>query len=490
MADDEGRPPRRRRSDRRPPGRRPPRRHEAAPARTAAFTVLREVSESDAYANIALPRLLRTLGVSGRDAALATELTYGTLRGQGTYDALLGRCVHQPLDTLDAPVLDLLRLGAHQLLRTRIPPHAAVGETVAMARTHVGAGASGLINAVLRRVAEHDWSGWLDLLCQDVDDPDEGLALRHAHPVWIVRVLRQALSATAADDATQLEAALAANNDPPGITLLAHPGLITPQALIADAAAARIGATPGRWSPWAVSLSSGAPGAVPAVAHRIARVQDEGSQLVAGTLTRAPVIAAQPPDDFVRWLDLCAGPGGKTSLLAALAPPGAHVVAVELAPHRAALVRSGLPAQLAHRVDIRVGDGRDDDLLAPPGYDRVLVDAPCTGLGALRRRPEARWRRRPADLATLGPLQRELLRAALRVVRPGGVVGYVTCSPHPAETTAVVGDVLAERTDVRALPAAAAMPAQLPDSASGDFVQLWPHRHGTDGMFVALLQRQ
>jgi 16S rRNA (cytosine967-C5)-methyltransferase len=232
---------------------------------------------------------------------------------------------------------------------------------------------------------------------------------------------------------------------------------------------------------------SGDVGELDAVREGLAIVQDEGSQLVALALTRVPV-----DDDAHRWLDLCAGPGGKSALLGGLvALEGGTLDAVEPAEHRADLVRravDGLP------VTVHVADGRTAPL--PEGvFDRVLVDAPCTGLGALRRRPEARWRRRPEDVAELSRLQRELLTAALRHVRPGGVVAYVTCSPHLAETVGVVAAVTRRRgrpagegVAVEQLDARPYLPG-VPDLGPGPAVQLWPHRHGTDAMFLALLRR-
>jgi 16S rRNA (cytosine967-C5)-methyltransferase len=208
-------------------------------------------------------------------------------------------------------------------------------------------------------------------------------------------------------------------------------------------------------------------------------VQDEGSQLVALTLAGMPLAGTD-----ARWLDLCAGPGGKAALLGALAlGRGATVDAVEKAEHRARLVGqacAGLP------VRVHVVDGRDSGL-PDRSYDRVLVDAPCTGLGALRRRPEARWRRQASQLTALVRLQRELLVAALRLVRPGGVVAYVTCSPHPHETAGVVTDVV-RRTGAEQIDARPVFPG-VPRLGNGPHVQLWPHRHSTDAMFCALLQR-
>jgi 16S rRNA (cytosine967-C5)-methyltransferase len=468
----------------------PPRKRSAAPpsrrarstdpARQAAFDVLRAVDSQDAYANLVLPRTLRDRRVSGRDAAFATELAYGTLRGQGLYDAVLGACLDRPLAGIDPPVRDVLRLGAHQLLGMRVPAHAAVSETVGLARAEVGAGAAGLVNAVLRRVAEHDLDTWVQRVAPPADqDPIGHLAVSRSHPAWVVRALREALIVHGRDVA-ELPDLLDADNARPAVSLAALPGLATAQ---------EVGGQPGRWSPVAAVLDSGDPGALAAVREGRARVQDEGSQLAALTLLAAPVDGRDEA-----WADLCAGPGGKAALLAATAAQrGASLLAVESAPHRARLVEQALAGIPGGAVEVRTGDGREVGTEEPGRYDRVLVDVPCTGLGALRRRPEARWRRQPSDLASLAPLQRELLTSGLDAVRPGGVVAYVTCTPHPAETAAVVDDVLRRRDDVvrEDTPALvrAAAGRNVPDLGEGSTAQLWPHRHGTDAMFVAVLRR-
>ena len=451
----------------------------ADPARGAAFDTLRAVHEDDAYANLVLPRLLRERRVGGRDAAFATELAYGALRLQGLHDAVLAACVDRPLADLDAGVLDALRLGSHQLLAMRVPAHAAVSETVALVRGRVGQGPAGLANAVLRRVSERDLPQWVEHVAPAAAADLVGhLAVQHSHPVWVVRALREALALRGVPAATlddELAALLAADNDAPVVSLVARPGLCSVDELVAA------GAEPGRWAPNAATWPTGDPGSIAAVREGRAGVQDEGSQLVAGALAAAPL---DGPDEH--WLDLCAGPGGKAALLGALARErGAHLTAVEVAPHRAELVRSAVAA-LGSSVDVRCLDGRDVGQDEPGRYDRVLVDAPCTGLGALRRRPEARWRRSPADLSTLAPLQRELLTSALDATRPGGLVAFSTCSPHVAETRLVVDDVLRRRDDVELVDASAFVP--VPD-VGGPTVQLWPHRHGTDAMFLALLRR-
>jgi 16S rRNA (cytosine967-C5)-methyltransferase len=474
-----GRGPRKRDDKRRsgpPRGRQGPNRPPTGdPAREAALDTLRAVREDAAYANLVLPSLLRERRISGRDAALATELAYGACRAQGLLDAVIGACVDRPLDGLDGVVLDTLRLGTQQLLRTRIPPHAAVGAAVELVRARAGSRPTGFVNAVLRKVAEHDEAAWVERLAPS-DDLGR-LAFTHAHPRWIAEVFARALGG--ADELTELSAALAADDTRPAVHLAARPGEISAEEL-----AAITGGEESPYSPYGVLLTEGGdPGDLAPVREGLAVVQDEGSQLVALLATRAPV-----DGEDTRWLDLCAGPGGKAVMLGALvAIEGGTLDAVDRAPHRARLVEQateGLP------VRVHTGDARE---LALPeaAYDRVLVDAPCTGLGALRRRPEARWRRQPDDVAELTALQRELLRAGLERTRPGGVVTYATCSPHPDETAAVVAAIAAE-TGAEVLDTAALLPevpdTALPDGAPG--LQLWPHRHGTDAMYAAVLRKR
>lgn len=449
------------------------------PARTVAFDTIRAVHDTDAYANLLLPHEIDRAGLSPADAGLATELTYGTLRRQGTYDAIIADAAGRGLETIDPPVLDALRLGAHQLLSTRVAPHAAVNETVELVRSTSGRKATGFANAVLRRVSERSFEEWLDRVTRSARSDDERLGLRFAHPVWIIRAFRRALAAEGRAD--ELEDLLAADNAPPSVTMAALPGL-------AEAPAA---AEQTRYSPIGFRLGGGAPDRVVAEARGRVRVQDEGSQLAALALSRAvPVRAGE------RWLDLCAAPGGKTAVLAAEAlAGGAHLEANEISPVRARLVRdsvAGVPLDVPVSEEdgrTRAGRGR---------YDRILVDAPCTGLGALRRRPEARWRKTPADVPELTALQVELLSAAVAALAPGGIVAYVTCSPHQAETTAVVAEVrrafgdAIEELDAREVVASVAgHEIDLPPQADGSGrAQLWPHRHGTDAMSITLLRRR
>jgi len=448
------------------------------PARRVAFEVLRAVDESDAYANLLLPQELRRAGLSAADAALATELTYGTLRRRGTYDAIIEHASGRSVEAIDPPVRDALRLGVHQLLSTRVASHAAVNESVELVRRAGAASASGFANAVLRRIARDNPGDWLQRVADAARSDDERLGLRYAHPVWIIRAFRRALAAEGRQD--ELEQLLAADNVSPSVTMAALPGLAE-----IPAEASR---TP--YSPLGFRLGGGDPEPVVRAAGGRIRVQDEGSQLAVLALARAlPVRAGE------RWLDLCAAPGGKTAVLAAEAlAGGALLEANEISPVRAKLVRTSV-AGVPLEVPVSEEDGRTR--AARDRYDRILVDAPCTGLGALRRRPEARWRKTPADVPDLSALQRELLTAAVDALAPGGIVAYVTCSPHLAETAAVVADVRRGREDLDELDARAVLrdaargDLDLPDPIDGSGrAQLWPHRHGTDAMSITLLQRR
>ncbi|MDZ4089688.1 MAG: transcription antitermination factor NusB [Arthrobacter sp.] len=467
----------------------------ADPARLVAFEVLRAVAAEDAYANLVLPARIRHHNLDKRDAGFATELSYGALRGQGTYDAILARCVDRPLDQLDPAILDALRIGAHQLLAMRVPAHAALDQTVGLARAVIGAGPSALINAVLRKVSARTLEEWLDLLLSDETDETKKAAIRYAHPEWIVRALRQSLVAHGRP-VSEISDLLEADNAAPVVNLVALPGLGSLDEALEG------GATPGELVEGSALSSGGDLGRLASVREGTTRVQDVGSQLVARAMAAVDLgtgtagnVGPGTEKTAERWLDMCAGPGGKAALLGALArEQGATLLANEPAAHRAKLVRQALAA-VPHEVwHVRTGDGREVGTEMPESFDRVLVDAPCTGLGALRRRPESRWRRTPKDLTDLGPLQRELLKSALAAVKPGGVVAYVTCSPHPAETTAVVSDVLRKRDDLELLDAGAALDSV---SLTGHLdagheltAQLWPHVHRTDAMFLALIHKK
>lgn len=435
------------------------RRHD--PARRAAFRVLRAVTGSGAYANIELAR--QRTGLSPADAAFVTELVNGTCRGLGGYDRVLVAASGRELRTLQPAAVDILRLGTHQLLGMRVPTHAAISTSADLAALEVGERLVGLVNAILRRVAERDWNGWVDVLAAE-DDELGRLALANQHPRWIAEAFARVLPFE------ELAPALAADNVAPRPTLVVRPGL---------AEVTELGGEPARYSPFG-AYADGDPATLPAVAEGRAGVQDEGSQLVALALSR--VDARSGP-----WLDLCAGPGGKTALLAGLAAGGEQpLVAAELHPHRAALVAENLRAYPASSRPLVVAADGTRGPWRSGSFARVMADVPCSGLGALRRRPESRWRHQASDVPELVALQRRLLAAAIDATMPGGVIAYVTCSPHPDETVAVVRAAVG----VDVLPAADHLP-EVPDAGlEGGLLQLWPHRHGTDAMFLALLRRR
>ncbi len=453
-----------------PRGRPPGKTSRLDPARVAALETLKVVRVDQGYANLVLPAVISHFSLETRDAAFTTELVSGTLRLRGTYDAIVGACSDRPVSKIEGKVLDALRLGVHQLLSMRVPPHAAISTTVDLVSAKGGSGAGKFANAVLRKVSQNDLATWIELIVPvETTPPLRYAEIAYSHPGWIISELKQALG----DE--ELYDLLAADNERPKVTLVARPGRSTREELPGE---------PTAYSPYGVVLEAGAPSSVPAVAQGRAGVQDEGSQLVATALAAAEVKGADRA-----WVDLCAGPGGKSALLAGLADQrGASLVAIEAQHHRSRLVRRSLKGA-SGVTGVLTADGTAPPL-RPSSVDRVLVDAPCTGLGALRRRPEARWRRRPDDLLTLVLLQRRLLSAALDLVRPGGVVLYATCSPVLAETSEVVHSVLQHRKDVVLENAEDLLP-MVPNCAGKlpGTVQLWPHRHGTDAMFMALIRK-
>jgi len=434
----------------------------------AAFRTLRDVTADGAYTNLALAERLR--GAPAADAAFVTEMVNGTARALGTLDAIIEAAAGRATSTLQPAVIDLLCLGAYQGLRMRVPPHAAVATSVDLAVSQIGQRVAGLVNAIMRRIIERTWDEWLDIVTAGLDEMD-ALALRYQHPRWIVEAFADRLPPE------ELVSALEADNVPPRTTLAVRPGLLDRDELVAET-----GGEATRFSPWGVTVT-GDPGRVKGVSNGRAGVQDEGSQLVVLAASRAAEAAGVAGP----WLDMCAGPGGKTALLRGLTGPE-FLVATELQPHRAKLVQQALRAFDPAGHQVVIADG-GESALRFEAFGLVLADVPCSGLGSLRRRPEARWRRQAEDLKSLRSLQCVLLVGAWAWARPGGVVAYVTCSPHRAETEEIMTE-FAACMEAEILTAPSFLP-EVPDCAAADprFVQLWPHRHGTDAMFLALLRK-
>jgi 16S rRNA (cytosine967-C5)-methyltransferase len=441
-----------------------------APARACAYAVVRRVFETGAWADRALPGEARRLGLDPRERGLAMQLAYGTVQRRATLDALIAALSGRPVERLDAPVLAALRLGAFQLaFLDRIPAHAAVGESVELAKADSPGGA-GLVNAVLRRAAG-EARAWVAGLPEDTA---AAAALAHSHPEWVAAMWWQAFGADTA------RALMAAGNQPAESALRANtlrtdadslraalpvashaaPGL--PEGLVLDAAFDAFASplwTDGRLMP-----------------------QSRAAMAV------SRVVAPQPGE---RVLDLCAAPGGKTTHLAALMGGSGRVVAVELHPGRAEALRRTAARMGADAVEVRTGDATAPH--EPEAYDRVLVDPPCTDLGTLAGRPDARWRKHAGQPAELARIQAAILRAGAAALRPGGTLVYSTCTISPQENEQVVAAFLAERPDFTADD----LPPEL--AASGGPVwdhprvprhlQTLPHRDGTDGFFIARLRR-
>lgn len=462
--------------------------------RTLVFQVLLAVETKDAYANLLLPPRLTRAHIAGRDAGFATELTYGTLRSQGFYDWIIDECSTRPVAALEKEVLVILRMGLHQLLNMRVPTHAAVSESVNLTKQEANEGAAGLVNGVLRQAVRLADSGELESRL-DALSASRRLAIEYSHPAWIIAAYRAALSehaklgAQIPSDDDSLTALLAENNRAPYINLVARPGLVDREELADAVEDMEQDVAYSTLSPWGLIVSGGDPASLEEVRQARAGVEDQGSQLVAGIAATYPLEGSDQ-----NWLDLCAGPGGKAALMAALGRQrGAQLVANEISPHRAKLVEDSV--QALDNVQVTQKDGTQFPL-REGGYDRVLVDAPCTGLGALRRHPESRYRARNETIPDITDLQERLLNRALDVCRPGGLVIYATCSPHPAETTFLVERVLKARGDGQ-LQELTPVWEQLIDAdawpqglgCADKYLQLWPHIHASDAMFAAVISK-
>ncbi len=433
-------------------------------SRLLAFDLIVEVNRNAGYSNLLLPAALTASTLDERDRNLVTELVYGTLRMQGKHDWVLSQVSDRPWIEVDAGIVDLARMGVHQLHEMRIPDHAAVSATVEVARKRLGESQASFVNALLRAVTRKSLEEWFAPL-ESISDHVEKFAIQYSHPAWIISAYFDLLKSW---DFVELE--LRSNNVPAIPTLVSWPGYSTQADLIA------LGGEPTKYSALGVSMK-GNPGKLELIQHRLAGVQDEGSQLVASVFAAA--------SGGQQWLDLCAGPGGKAALLSSIARQrNITFTGNEFSQPRADLVR-----KVVHGARVWCGDGRD---IAQHGesFDAILIDAPCTGLGALRRRPEVRWRRTVADLRELTQLQLELIEAAIPVLNPEAILGYATCSPHLAETTVQVLDILKKHPELEQVNVETYLPANLKDATRSGSLSLWTHKHGTDAMFLALFRKK
>ena len=432
-------------------------------SRLLAFDLLTEVNRNEGYSNLLLPQALNASKLDERDRSLVTELLYGTIRMQGKHDWVLAQISDRPWTEVDPGIVDVCRLGVHQLHEMRVPDHAAVASTVEVARKRLGESKASFVNALLRNVTRTSQEDWFAPL-QEISDPVERLSIQYSHPTWIVSAYFDLLK-----DWPEVEQALAINNEPATPTLVSWPGLSSQQDLI------DIGAEPTTYSPYGGHWK-GNPGVLDLVRSRKIGVQDEGSQLV------ATIFAAAASGSS--WLDMCAGPGGKAALLSSIARQrGITFTANEVSAVRADLVR-----QVVNGDRVMVGDGREIGKNEEK-FDAILIDAPCTGLGALRRRPEVRWRRTLQDLRELTALQRELIQSAISALNVGGVLGYATCSPHLAETSIQVADIKRKFSNVEQIAVGPLLPQDLQGGVREEAMSLWTHRSGTDAMYLALFKK-
>ena len=433
--------------------------------RVLVFDLLTEVNRNGGYSNLLLPQALSASNFEVRDKGFATELLYGTLRMQGRHDYILQQVSDRPLTEVDDGIVDICRMGVHQLFEMRVATHAAVSATVELARKVIGESKASFVNAILRKVSSKTLEQWLEPTSL-VTDPIERLSIQYSHPEWIVSALFDLLK-----DLKRVEEELGANNVPAMPTLVSWPGDSTQSDLV------QLGAVSTEYSPYGARFD-GAPGLLEIIRHRKAGVQDEGSQLVAHIFSLATKEASS-------ILDLCAGPGGKAALLAHLANVnGQEFTANEISEARAKLVKN-----VIGKFPVQVGDARDIAALGQ-SYDAILADVPCTGLGALRRRPEVRWRRTVQDLRGLLVLQRELSDAAISILNPGGVFGYATCSPHFSETSGEVLRILKDHPDLEQIEIAQYLPPNLEGAVRDKSLSLWTSKHGTDAMFLALFRKK
>ena len=442
--------------------------------RRAAFDVLYRIEKERSYADILINRELTGGTLQGPDRGLFTELVYGTLRRQGTLDHIIGQFSRQPLGKLERNVLLLLRNGLYQIFYLdRVPVSAAVNETVKLAHT-IAPRAAGFINAVLRRAdRERDAIRYPN---RD-RDPAGYLAARHSHPRWLAETWVRQLGV---EEAERLAEAMSAAAP---FTLRVNSLKGDRDGVIGRLAAEGVVAVPTEFSPDGLRVTGHIH--LPLLSsfrEGLFTVQDESSQLA------ARLLAPRPGE---KLLDLCAAPGGKTTHLAQLMENRGSIVACDTAQKKLVLIE-----ETAARLGIGIITTRLLDASRPPlpfaagEFDRVLVDAPCSGLGVLRRNPEGKWWKSAENIAELAALQKTLLRNAAAMLRPGGTLVYATCSTSREENEQVMEDFLSQTADFVLEDGRELFP-EWHDLFTGEgYFRSWPHRHGMDGFFAARLRKK
>ena len=440
--------------------------------RALALDVLQRVEATDAYANLLLDARLRRGGLRDPDRALATELVYGVLRWRGKLDWILARVLDRPLSALDPPVRQILRLGAYQLcFLARIPDFAAVDEAVRLARRARAGRSAGYVNAILRTVARQRPIPGGD----PTADPIGYWESLGSHPRWLVE---RWVARLGANEAGQL---MAANNLAPPVTVVVNELRASLEEVRRALTQVSLDVIQGRYVSGALSVR-GAGGVVdlPGFAEGWLIPMDEAGALPVLTMDLSP---------GQRVLDACAGGGSKSALIAGRVGPSGEVVALDRSPRAMRRLEAATRRLGCATVRPHLFDARSAGTAWPGQFPRVLLDAPCSGLGTIRRRPEIRWRRQPEDLARMAALQRELLEGVAGAVARGGLLVYSTCSLEPEETDAVVAAFLAAQPEFQ-LDASVPGLLRTADLLDGEgLLRAWPHRHKTDGFFVARFRR-
>lgn len=439
-----------------------------SPARTHALSVLLAIDEG-ASANAALDHALSTSSLDPRDRGLLTEIVDGTLRWQGRLDYQLNAMLEKPLDTLPAPIRLILRVSAYQLtMLERVPAHAAVNDAVTLAREYGHEGTAKLVNAVLRRLQrEADTIAFPD----PAIDPVAYLSTAYSHPAWLVArwLPRFGFEET--------EALLRTNNTPPPLTVRVNRRWITRDGLQMFMQMHGVETEPTPISPWGLHvISGGNPRDLEEFREGLFTIQGEGSMVMVELL--------RPGRNRAGW-DMAAGVGGKTTHLAEWVDDSGSLLASDTSADRLCVLRAQAERLDLHAIHIEQGDARTLPV-EPESMEYILLDAPCSGTGALRRQADARWKKAPEQLTELTALQGELLDAAARAAKPGAFLLYCTCSLEPEENDAVVAAFLARHPEWHIETAGEKMKT-LPDDARdpAGYVRLLPHRHGTDGFFAA-----
>jgi len=446
-------------------------------AREAALRALRDVDVKESYANLAMDFHLSKSKLEGRDRALATELVYGVTRRRGTIDWIIGQVATRPLEQIDPWIRNILREAVYQLqFMERIPASAAVDEAVNLARQYAHEGGAkftnGVLRNIIRRLPQLDWP-------DAAIDPVGALAIKHSHPEWLVSQWRERFGE---EEAIRL---MDASNRIPPLTIRANTLKATREQVVEALQAEEVQTEPTPHSPTGLIVrdltSSSYLDRLKAMKAGLFTVQDESSMLV------APVLAPEPGQTVI---DMAAAPGGKSTHLAEIMQNQGKIIAVDIHPHKVDLVE-----QNARRLGITnitgvCADAREIGRMMPGRADAVLVDAPCSGLGTLARRPDARWRKTEEDTPQLVPIQRAILESAAEALKPGGTLVYSTCTIDPRENQELVADFVADHPQFAFDEIAPYLPASLAGDAHGWYLQLWPHTHGTDGFFISRLTKK